>query len=82
MFPTPSSSSYGTNQGGAAGRVGPVRESLETMARRETAKTGRLNPAWVATLMGFPSTWLDISGPPRAARTSTCGSPEEPSEPT
>jgi DNA (cytosine-5)-methyltransferase 1 len=32
LLPTPSASSYGTNQGGAAGRVGPVRESLSTMA--------------------------------------------------
>jgi DNA (cytosine-5)-methyltransferase 1 len=35
LLPTPSASSYGTNQGGAAGRVGPVRESLNTMARNE-----------------------------------------------
>lgn len=35
LLPTPSASSYGTNQGGAAGRVGPVRESLDTMARRD-----------------------------------------------
>lgn len=33
LLPTPSASAYGTNQGGAAGRVGPVRESLDTMAR-------------------------------------------------
>jgi hypothetical protein len=33
-LPTPNAESYGTNQGGAAGRVGPVRPSLETMARR------------------------------------------------
>lgn len=33
LLPTPSASSYGTNQGGAAGRVGPLRPSLETMAR-------------------------------------------------
>ncbi len=33
MFPTPSAQTYGTNQGGGMGRVGPVRESLETMAR-------------------------------------------------
>lgn len=32
-WPTPSSSSYGTNQGGAAGRSGPVRPSLDTLAR-------------------------------------------------
>lgn len=35
LLPTPSASSYGTNQGGASGRTGPVRESLDTMARRE-----------------------------------------------
>lgn len=33
-LPTPSASSYGSNVGGAAGRVGPRRESLETMVRR------------------------------------------------
>lgn len=34
-LPTPAAISYGTNQGGAAGRVGKIRPSLETMARRE-----------------------------------------------
>lgn len=33
LLPTPSASSYGTNQGGSAGRTGPVRPSLDTMAR-------------------------------------------------
>ncbi len=33
LFPTPSASSYGSNRGGAAGRVGPVRHSLTSMAR-------------------------------------------------
>jgi hypothetical protein len=32
LLPTPSASSYGSNQGGA-GRVGPVRHSLQSMAR-------------------------------------------------
>ncbi len=32
-IPTPSASSYGSDQGGAAGRIGPVRHSLESMAR-------------------------------------------------
>ena len=32
-LPTPSAVSYGTNQGGGMGRTGPVRPSLETMAR-------------------------------------------------
>ena len=35
LFPTPSASSYGTNHGGAAGRVGQVRHSLESMARHD-----------------------------------------------
>jgi hypothetical protein len=34
LLPTPSAESYGTNQGGGMGRVGPVRPSLETMARK------------------------------------------------
>ena len=35
LLPTPSASSYGTNQGGGMGRTGPVRPSLETMARHD-----------------------------------------------
>ncbi len=34
-LPTPSAVSYGTNQGGGAGRTGPERPSLETMARHD-----------------------------------------------
>jgi len=33
-LPTPTARTYGTNVGGAAGRTGKVRESLDTMARR------------------------------------------------
>lgn len=33
LYPTPAASSYSTNQGGAAGRVGPVRKSLGKLAR-------------------------------------------------
>jgi hypothetical protein len=33
LLPTPSASSYGSNRGGAAGRVGPVRHSLQSMAK-------------------------------------------------
>lgn len=32
-WPTPTAESYGTNQGGAMGRIGPMRPSLDTMAR-------------------------------------------------
>jgi len=32
LLPTPTAQSYGSNQGGSAGRVGPVRHSLESLA--------------------------------------------------
>jgi DNA (cytosine-5)-methyltransferase 1 len=41
LLPTPSASSYGTNQGGAAGRVGPVRHLLDSMARHDLLPTPR-----------------------------------------
>lgn len=34
LLPTPSASSYGSNRGGAAGRLGPDGPGLETMARK------------------------------------------------
>ena len=34
LLPTPTANQYGTNVGGAAGRTGKVRESLDTMARK------------------------------------------------
>jgi hypothetical protein len=33
LLPTPTAQNYGTNQGGASGRTGPVRPSLSTMAK-------------------------------------------------
>jgi len=41
-LPTPSATSYGTNHGGGMGRVGPVRPSLETMARKDLWPTPTL----------------------------------------
>ena len=41
LLPTPSAVNYGTNQGGAAGRVGPIRPSLQTMARQKLWPTPR-----------------------------------------
>lgn len=34
-----------------------------------------LNPAWVATLMGFPDGWTVIDGPPVVAKRNTPASP-------
>lgn len=39
LLPTPSASSYGSNQGGGAGRVGPVRHSLDSMVRLDLLRT-------------------------------------------
>lgn len=72
LFPTPSASSYGTNKGGAAGRVGPSRPSLNTLVG------GSLNPAWVEWLMGYPNGWtvceawaMPSSRPKRGKRSAT-----------
>lgn len=79
MWPTPAAVSYGTNQGGGMGRVGPVRESLETTARKEG---GSLNPDWVCALMGFPIGWAKPDGPPLRGTLNTTGSHPEPAKDT
>jgi hypothetical protein len=43
LLPTPSAQSYGSNQGGAAGRTGRVRYSLESMARSGLWPTPTVN---------------------------------------
>lgn len=43
LLPTPSSVNYGSNQGGAAGRVGKKRYSLESMARHNLWPTPAAN---------------------------------------
>lgn len=68
-WPTPNASGGGYNQGGAQGKVGPIRYTLDGLA----AKEGRqLNPDWVETLMGFPVGWT--AGPPDEVKPSTIGS--------
>ena len=56
-LPTPTAQRYGTNVGGAAGRTGKVRESLDTMARRAG---GRLSPAFTEAMMIWPIGWTDL----------------------
>lgn len=46
LLPTPSASSYGTNQGGAAGRVGRVGPSLQTMAAKNLWPTPTVSGNW------------------------------------
>jgi len=57
LLPTPTATPYGTNQGGGAGRVGPVRASLDTLAKNQG---GKLHPASVEQMMGFPIGWTDL----------------------
>ena len=45
LLPTPSAVTYGSNQGGGMGRVGPVRPSLDTMARRGLISSAEVSPA-------------------------------------
>lgn len=53
FLPTPTATSYGTQQGGSAGRVGPVRESLETMARRGTWPTPTVGDSKASGSAGY-----------------------------
>ncbi len=55
LLPTPAASSYGTNQGGGAGRIGPVRPSLESLAH-DFEHWGKY--AWAV------GRWADRFGPP------------------
>jgi hypothetical protein len=66
LLPTPSASRYGSNKGGAAGRVGKERPSLDTMAKRARLPApvgflgragGLLSPLYVEWMMGFPIEW-------------------------
>ena len=51
LLPTPSACSVGTNLGGAAGRVGKVRPSLQTMARKNLWPTATARD-WKSGSMG------------------------------
>lgn len=47
-----------------------------------SGEQGRLNPAWVECLMGFPAGWTDIGGPLRQDRCKRNGSRQESRERT
>ncbi len=58
LLPTLSACSYGTNQGGAAGRVGKVRPNLSKYLTIPAG--GKVNPNWKDWYMGFPIGWTAI----------------------
>src|SRR6188768_465946 len=45
LLPTPSAVSYGSNRGGGMGRVGPIRHSLDAMARKGLISSAVGSPA-------------------------------------
>lgn len=55
FLPTPTARAYSYNQGGAAGRVGPVRPSIDTLAKK--AGLGGYLLILREWLMGFPIGW-------------------------
>jgi len=73
LLPTPTASSYGTNKGGGAGRVGPERPSLQTLT-----KDGLLPTPCARDHKGSPGKSTSKGGQslPRAlGQTSRCLSP-------
>jgi len=54
ILPTPSAVSYGNNRGGRAGRVGPIRHSLQSLARH---KGGSLCHRFAEAMMGLTRDW-------------------------
>lgn len=55
LLPTPTAASYGLNQGGASGRVGLVRHSLQGMAQRGLIPTPTSSSSGMAGQRGKPS---------------------------
>lgn len=75
QWPTPAAVSYGTNQGGAAGRVGPVRPSLDTLAKTwptPNAHDGR-RPGSDEEQWATPTSrdWKDATEPSEAVPTNS-----------
>lgn len=54
LLPMLSAVDYGSNRGGAAGRIGPVKKSLRGLAG------GPLNLRWCEWFMGFPEGWTRL----------------------
>lgn len=76
LLPTPTASTYGKNQGGAAGKKGPARYSLQAMASKGTLLPtimsargevalgtpdgARLCPTFVEWMMGYEAGWTAL----------------------
>ncbi len=58
LLPTPSAVSYGSNQGGGMGRVGPVRHSLDAMARKGLISSAAASPVRTSVSPERTQAWL------------------------
>jgi hypothetical protein len=56
LLPTPTATSYGYNRGGSAGRVGPKRPSIDTIAKSH----GLCELAIREWAMGWPIGWTAL----------------------
>lgn len=74
FIPTPTAQDYGSNKGGAAGRTGPERPSLSTLARAWGLSGRQSLAAIYEHMMGFPIGWLSELEAP----TETASSPRSP----
>ena len=75
-FPTPTRSMHKGSSAGAMTRLSGasrLNDRLDYAVEQGHIKTGRLNPLWVAWLMGFPIEWASF------APTATPSSPKSPS---
>lgn len=75
-WPTPTAQTYGSNQGGAAGRVGPKRQSLSGLVRRWTTPTvyGNHNAVGMSQNAGDGlSTQVKRWATPKAQDARSCG---------
>lgn len=73
-----------TAQDGKNGSLPPSQVDRDTLPGDmiRDGSSGKLNPAWVSQLMGFPDGWLDIpDGPPVRANPNTRGKRRAPSRP-
>jgi hypothetical protein len=64
MFPTPTRSMHKGSSPGAMTRLSGasrLNDRLDYAVEQGNIKTGRLNPLWVAWLMGFPIEWASFA---------------------
>jgi DNA (cytosine-5)-methyltransferase 1 len=62
MLPTPTQSDYKGSCRKVIRNDGKKRDRLDYVTELNDPTGGRLNPAWVEWLMGFPEGWTELEG--------------------